>query len=322
MSETIAVTCPGCSAKLKAPAAQAGRSLACPKCRLPITVPGAGAVASPVMTGATPATAAVGTAGGLKKLWRPPSVWTKWDHFWVKLAVPCLIMGVLAHVLPHFGLQFRKLAQLGNAAPTAGTGLAVFGGFLLLYVFVLRGHMLRILLGGAALVIIGVGVVLTIGYCSSRRSHTYTPPPPPQIQGGPSAPLGPRPGAPSGPQGMNGPPSGYTPPSPPARPRVDYASVVERYGAGRVARISFHGGEGVDLSATIRARLAAMDAASKPQTWSLSTSGGVAELTVAPVTDFEVFASTLDMGAVSGIDAAERRAVVTVDAAKCVPKKK
>jgi hypothetical protein len=220
-----------------------------------------------------------------------------------------MIFGVLGHVLPLVGLQFTKLAKLGAGAPTAATWIFAIGAFMIVYVLVLKGRLLRIIVGAAALVVLGFVSLLIIGYLN-RPSF-------------PSS-RGPAPGfEPSGVGGPMGP--GFVPPglprlpAPPQHARADYPSLVERFGAAHVVRVSFNGHEGVDLFATIRERIAGWDP--NPAAWSVSTQGNNAELVMGPVDDFQQLGARLNMGSVTGVDEAERRLIVSVDKDKCVPKK-
>jgi hypothetical protein len=206
------------------------------------------------------------------------------------------------------GLQFTKLAGLGGAAGTAATGIIVVGAFMVAYVLVLKGRLFRVLVGAVALAVLGFASILIIGYVAAHRGTRMPPPAPAFGPGGPGRPVVP---------GMVPP----TAPNVPQPPRLDYASLVDRFGAERVARVTFSGHEGVDLGATIRARLAAWDKATKPATWSVTTQGSVAELILAPVADLQQLGAQLDMGSVTGVDDGERRLIVSVDKDRCVPKK-
>ncbi len=325
-AETIAVECPGCGARLRTKAANAGRRMPCPKCRTDIDVPGSVPPAPVTRTGTS------ASAAG-KVIWRPRNTWTAVDRFWHRLGVTFVIFGALAHVLPHFGLQFRKLAGLGKAAPTAGTGIAVLGLFLIAYVWLLKGKLFRILVGAAAAVIVGFGALVLIGYFASNRRGGFPTPPQMTPPGGAGFAGGPgNPGQPGGYPGAGyqpgagypgagaGPGSpGWTPPGAKERPVMDYDGFVERFGAERVVRVTFEGvGDpaSLDLNKAINARIASWDDKSRPSTWFIRTRGVNKELTAGPVDDLAAFAARLDLGAVSGTDASQRRATIRVDQAK------
>jgi hypothetical protein len=223
-----------------------------------------------------------------------------------------MIFGVLAHVLPLFGLQFRKLAALGASGSAAGTWLIVLGAFLVLYVWALKGRMIRVVIGAAALVVLGIVGLMVIGYIESHRFPRTAP-------------------APMGPMGMPGPmqPGGPgMPPNFPGRPpigehpRMDYDYFVKQYGAEHVVRVTFKGAAEVDMSATVRSRVESWTKESKPKAWRVSTSGETPELIMAPVDDLDGSAMRLDVGTATSTDPAERRVVIEVDAGKCVAKKK
>lgn len=304
---------------------------------MPIRVPGAHApvaaertepeLRSGAGTGVRPAVAAKANA----PLWRPPGMWTFWDRFLFRTGATCVVFGVLAHVLPLVGLQFSKLAPLGAAAPAAGTGVAVVGAFLMVYVLVLKGRIAKLALAMVAVAVLGVAVLLAIGLMSSNRmfrgpswgNGPYGP-------GGPGGPMAPGagpggPGGPgAGPYGPSGP--GFSVPAHPVPPpAIDYASLVARFGAERVARVTLTGVDGVDVNRTVRDRIDAWDVATggaKPVTWRVTTSGNQAELILAPVGDLDAVVKALDLGAASAMDAAERRVVIEVEKQKAVGSEK
>jgi hypothetical protein len=324
-STSIPVTCNPCGARLRAPKANAGKRLPCPKCGAPIEVPGNAAHAKErVAPGATPDSRRAGV--GLP--FRGPSQWTAWDRILIRTGVMCIAFGILAHVLPMLGLQFRKLGKLGPAATTGGTGVALIGAFLVGYVIILKGRTLKLLVGAAALAVIGFVGLLTIGYLSSRSGG-----PTPPMPTGPSPPFAQPAGAPA--RGQAGPWSG--PPSPvfsspsqhpqrgpmtpmPPPPPIDYDALVQRYGADRVARVTISGASGLDLAATIRKRLEAWDSATRPGTWRVSTTGDAAELLLGPVGDLSALAAALDLGSVTGQDDDQRRLYIAADPGRCEPK--
>lgn len=319
-AETIAVECPGCGARLRTKAANAGRRMPCPKCRADIGVPGTPPASAARGADRAPGGGAIG-ASAKGPWWRPRETWTAVDRFWHRLGVTLVIFGALAHVLPLFGLQFRKLAGLGKAAPTAGTGIAVLGVFLVAYVWMLKGKLFRVLVGAAAAVIVGFAALVVIGYFASHRGRSF--PTPPQLPGPPAGSAPWTQGTPGGP-GAYGPPgasSGWTPPGARERPVMDYDGFVERFGAERIARITFVGAEGVDIGKVINERILSWEAMTRPGAWFVRTRGVNKEMTAAPVDDFEAFAGRLDVGSISGTNAGERRVTIQVDTSKVNEKK-
>ena len=59
-----------------------------------------------------------------------PRDWTPGERLILRTAGTCAIVGVLSWILPFFGLQFRKLAAMGDAAPIAGAVLVLVGGLM------------------------------------------------------------------------------------------------------------------------------------------------------------------------------------------------
>lgn len=239
--------------------------------------------------------------------WRSSDDWTPFDRILFRTGIGCTVMGVLAHILPLFGLQFRKLNHLGSSSTAAGTGLACVGIFMILYVLFLKGRTLKIILGLAGVSVIGLVALITIGYYSSNRTPQFSPGPPAPFGGPPSA--------------AGGPPAPFQPPQFTPPPRVDYASLVTRYGEGRVARVTFTDTTGLDISATIRDRLQKWSGADKPTTWSVSNPKGQSHLLIAPVGSLDDLAAKLDMGSVTGTDMTTRQLTIRPDIAKCIPAK-
>jgi hypothetical protein len=255
-------------------------------------------------------------SGTLKPpFWRPPQVWTPWDRLWLRTGIGCVVFGVLAHVLPLFGLQLRKLAALGSSGSTAGTWLIVLGAFMVLYVWALKGRMIRVVIGAGALAVLGFVGLMVIGYIESHRFSRTAP--------APMGPMGmPGPMQPGGPTGPGMPPNFPGRPPIVEHPRMDYDYFVKQYGAEHVVRVTFVGAAGLDMSATVRGRVESWEKETRPKAWRVSTSIENAELIMAPVDDLDGVATRLDVGAATSTDPAERRMVIEVDAGKCVPKKK
>lgn len=321
----------------------------CPKCRTPIRVPTdhadpvheadlgkvdvrEGRIASSAHSGPSSSVQLeVFSPQSSRPWWRPPSMWTPWDRFIFKVGATCVAFGVLSHLLPLIGLQFRKLSTAGTAALSAGTGVGVVGALMIAYVVSLKGRLGKIMLAMVGLVIVCFAVLLTIGYLSSNRAPRPTFGPLGPNSG--AAPMGPRSAPPIG--GPNGPrhagpasPGSQSPfPQPPhvspmpSPPPIDYDSLVARYGAERIVRVTLTGVDGVDVSATVRASIDRMDKAKKPNTWRIRTSSGVAELILAPVDDLDGIAALLDLGTVTATDTTERRLVIEYDATKEVKKR-
>lgn len=248
--------------------------------------------------------------------WRPPSLWTAWDVFLVRVGGACIAFGILGHLLPLFGLQLRKLNNLGNAASAVSTGIAVVGALMIVYVVLLKGRLLKGLLAVAALMVIVFVGMLIIGWFSSRRS--FSPPPPPPAFSAPAAPGASPPGAARPPTTFPGPssmPAGVTPPPP-----VDYDSLVARFGKDGVVRISLTNTDSIDLGATIRKRIEALPAASRPGSWRVTFSGDRGNFIAAPVTDLTAFLDAISLGAVVAIDEGNHSAEVALDRTRAIRK--
>lgn len=260
--------------------------------------------------------AAMNTSPTSPPWWRPPSVWTVWDVFLVRTGGALIFFGILGHLLPLVGLQFRKLNNVGNAAPAVATGVAVVGVAMIVYVVLLKGRLLKGLLAVAALMFIAFVGLLIIGWFSSRRS--FSPPAPPPAFSAPPAPGAFPPGAARTGTNFPGQPSmppGVTPPPP-----MDYDSLVARFGKDRVVRLTITNAEGFDLGATIRNRFEAMPPTARPGTWRVTFSGGRGAFIAAPVTDLAAFLDALRLGDVIAMDQANHSAEIALDQSKAIRK--
>jgi hypothetical protein len=233
--------------------------------------------------------------------------------------------------LPHFGLQFRKVARLGENAWIGGVGLIAIGvimGGLVLFRRELgvAGRGLAVALKYAiqvALVLFGfaVGVLVfgaflvRLGILGTRRHHPPAMPPaaaPEFVRQGPSG--GPQPGAPWGPaRGPSGPP---VPPwaDDPAQP-----GQIERWRAGfravQFARVRLIGTAGIADPEALARRLGSLRDPSPDQSMSTSISHDRVDVLLMPVGELDALAAKIDFGTVAGIDRQNRLITVTVDPA-------
>jgi hypothetical protein len=216
-----------------------------------------------------------------------------------------ILIGILAHALPAFGLQLRKLAQLGPAAPIAGTILIVTGAIIVLYVTLLKGRMLWVLLGSATLVALGIGGLLAIGWWQSR---SWSRPPP-------------TPGFASGPPAFAQPPwgSGQPRPAGPSEPvPKSEAWMVSTFGADRVVRIEINAPAGVDIDRTFKRCIDAVPSHQRPGTWQLTRHGTTASAIIAPIADLNAAAAIFTAGRVTILSEPGRRLHLTLDPARSV----
>lgn len=249
----------------------------------------------------------------------------------VKFASILVVMGVLAHLLPAVGLQFRKLAHLGSAAPVAGTVMIVLGLFVLLYVTLLKGRMLWVVLGGATLFVTGVAALLLIGWWQSRswsaprQPRSFTSPgaspaqqPPHGLIGrGPPGPSGtPGPVGMAGPLGMAGPAGTGRPPSVPAAPTFE--SLAAQFGPDRVVRIDIIAADGIDIPATVRRCIDALPPEKRPKAWRVTHSGASGQALLAPLASMDDVRLIFTCGSTELISQAERRLKLTLDPARSV----
>lgn len=269
---------------------------------------------------------------GFAARWSTPM--TDRQRFWLKIGLTCAAMGVAALILPHFGLQFRKLQKLGpNAAAGAWTLIALGGVLCLPALLRIRLRMMAAIAGGV--VVVGFVLMMGLGWLLSRSRSMPGPPPPtatyapPQFPTGPgAAPGGPGPdGAPyRGPGGVptGGPAGGPRAFEPGTRPRPRSfeerrAEVEQQYGAHRVWSVRI---EGADAAVHDRLRDALREyrkADVNPGSWSVSFgSSGVIALS-APEASHEALLE-LVRSAIAGVDGASeprvdeaaREIVVTV----------
>ena len=323
------LSCNGCGARFRAPAAAAGRRLKCPKCGTRLggpEEPAEAALLSLAESETIPRRDAhvdraepQSVAAPLpmpkrvaRPLWRGSDCWTAADRGWFSVGLMCMVMGAAAHLLPHFGLQFRKLAHLGNAAPTAGTGLVVLGAFLVAYVTLLKGHLWKLLLGGTALLVLGFGGMVAIGMMSARSGPTGFPTGsaipsrqdalPPSVRS-------------SGP-----PPAGRSFGQSVVPVAPTHASLSERFGAERVARVKFNSVTGIDLAKTIRKRVDQLGEAGKAGNWIVSTHNDEGELVLAPIEVLDTLGARLNVGPVLSMDRKERTVRIQLNPGQCEKK--
>lgn len=258
--------------------------------------------------------------------WRGPDVWTPWDVIWVRTGAGCAVFGLLGQILPSMGYQLIKLQRVGNAAPAVASGVMWVGIFLIVYVVFLKGKLFRVVLGAAALAVLGFIGILMLGWMQSRRFQSppqFAQQPMYQPQSGATPPVPhyvpQSPGGPSGPPGAHGGP-GWRPGTPP--PRITKEDLIARYGESRVVTIIFKNTNGIDVGKTVGERIKGLPSASKPNTWSSSTNrDGTGQLLAAPCDNAADFAKALDVGDVSQAFTPQLQVTVTLDAEKCIKAK-
>lgn len=235
--------------------------------------------------------------------------WTPKEKFWLRFAGSIAVAGVLALVLPAFGLQLRKLQKLGDNAWIVGIVLLIIAAISAGITFIRHyGHGANaarqafqrfkwIALGGVASVVVLV-VALVIfakmrGSSTSRNWNEQAGVPPPDFRKGPPAP--------------------FSPPMPKGPP-----DLVTQYGEHRVVRIVLVGAEGLDVTAKIRAIAPQLADPGSGRSWHSSQHRGQPMVTIAPVADLEALVNRIDFGTVGEMDRENRTVTVTVDRTKFI----
>jgi hypothetical protein len=348
MDETF--LCPNCEKDYPRKEGLAGRRVRCSGCGHVFRVPAAGYLPPPVETALPPRSVAaappapdpvVDDAARLPRrapsgLGRPRAARRSRrsggsdggagarDSAWLWTAGCIIAYGLLVLILPHFGLQFRKAARLGENAWIGGVGLIALG--VIMGGFVLFRRELGVALRFAirvALVLLGLAVgVLVLGAFLVRfgilgtRRHLPAAMPYAAAKGfvrqGPAG--GPQPGGPWGP--ARGPLGPRVPPSAddPAKP-----GYIDRWRAGfgavQSARVRIIGTAGIaDPEALVR-RLGSLRDPTPDQAMSTSISRDRVDVLLMPVRDLDRLAARIDFGTVTGIDQQQRLITVTVDPA-------
>lgn len=326
---SLAITCPACGRTLRARAEIAGKRVRCPGCSTTFEAPPrpesdfaelaegeaqeraqvAPRSATPLtQRGGAPATPTPPAAAPVRQP-RAMRPWSAWDHLLFRTGIGCILCGLLAVVLPAFGLQVRKLQHLGAAATTAGWGLAATGGAMIVYVLFLRGRLLRVtLIAGAVALVAFCGLVAWAVFAGSQRlplrpnapTTAWRPPTPPQFPAATTPPI-----------------PGQGPPRPP--PAQRYEDYCDRYGAARVVRVRLTGIQGLDVHAALKERAPRLLPADGARGWSAHASGDTVEVIAAPVTDLTSVAAVLDLGAVESTDTAGRLITIHADRGKFQP---
>ena len=340
---SLKTACPACGKSIRYAAEHAGRAARCPACSNRVELPAAAdepdlnnlAVGppvearqpvghpAPVLQSATRRAAA--PPRHARPWFRTPNQWTAWDTLTFRTGVGCILFGIAALVLPQFGLQMRKLNNLGAAgASAAGWGLIGFGTFLIAYVALFKGRMLRLTLYGAGLAILAFAALLGWGWYQSNRAPmrpfptaamTHAPPSPTNAPRGLQARPEVTTNAAAFPHAS--PPSHAPPPHTPLRPPAPvplseaYEQMCREYGKNHVARVTFTNADGPELTAHVRVVKTALIKSGKSQ-WRISTMDDLPNLLIAPMDDLDVFVRNLDLGPAE-IDHAERRLRIDVD---------
>lgn len=247
---------------------------------------------------------------------RKPAVWTKADWLLMRLTGVFLAMGIASHVLPSFGLQFRKLAHLGNAAPVAGTVMISLGVFLGLYVLLLKGKMMWVIAAAASIVVLAVGALLVVGSIESGRMQARGQAMRESIVAQAQAGTSGQPAAAIAVQAGR-------PPSMPAESRQTFdesvADMRSKFGVSRVVVVEVSGAKGVDLGATMRRTVDALPQSQRPARWRATTSGDKGNIALAPIETLDAVSSLLSFGNVEVVSEGERLLHITLDHSKCVP---
>jgi hypothetical protein len=247
---------------------------------------------------------------------RKPAVWTKADWLLMRLTGVFLAMGIASHVLPSFGLQFRKLAHLGNAAPVAGTVMISLGVFLGLYVFLLKGKMMWVIAAATSIVVLAVGALLVVGSIESGRMQAHSQAMRESIvaQGGTGGQPAPALAVQAG-----------RPPSMPTESRQTFdesvADMRSKFGVSRIVVVEVSGAKGVDLGATMRRTVDALPQSQRPARWRATTAGDKGNIVLAPIETLDAVSSLLSFGNVEVVSEGERLLHITLDHSKCVPSK-
>jgi len=245
---------------------------------------------------------------------------------WLRVAGSIILFGLISLILPFFGLQFRKVARLGDDAWKGGVGLVILG-VLMMGIVVFRrevGLVLKFAVRAAlvslglfvgllvlGLILIRAGLIDTRLHVPGRLPHAG----PPKL-GVHAVAGGPPPHDPRGP--------GAAPPRPkpppwadgPGSPEEQLDRLRARFRADRVVRLQLTGTTGLVIQSSLSRRLASLcDPGSE---WSVRTSSSADQVKVilAPVSDLEALAARIDFGTVTEIDREERLIIVAVDRSK------
>jgi hypothetical protein len=372
----VPLTCPTCRKRLVVRDELRGRRVKCSACATPFDVPRVPAycvagteTTNPLDDPPAPAAYAVaedriaGAAAVPPPLPRsaappPPAQrvvkpdWSSRERFFLRTGLQVLAVGVLALVLPLFGLQLRRLHAAGEHAGAVGAGLVVLGA-LASGVVLLRRATLRPAREGtfrvptpylvAAVAAIPaacvVSVVVAIVIHLPRRPTAIRPP------AGPGAPRQAPPGAGAGPSVTPPFPPSITPPPlapgdspaarrPPVRPsppndtpadpsRRDWiaaqrdASVVRQFGADRVARVIVTGLPASPvIDRTLENKVTALLPRGRRRLSTSRYADGRVLLIAAPLEDLSALERALDVGTITAVDRDSRTIHLTVDSSR------
>lgn len=232
------------------------------------------------------------------------------QRFWLKIGLTCAAMGVAALILPHFGLQFRKLERLGPNAAAGAWGLIVVGGVLCLPAL-LRIRLRMMAAAAGAVLVVGLGLMFVLGWLLSKNRSMPSPPPPNTAYTPPTNPVGAPPHMSGGP-GYTGPraPAGSGPPRfspgnrPPMKTFEERRSEIEtRYGADRIWIVRIENADEALNDALTTAFRDYRSAADNPGSWSTSRRGDELRAISAPESSPESLLQ-LVRGVLAGVEGA------------------
>jgi hypothetical protein len=350
-----AIVCPNCRKAFRFKAELVGKRTKCPSCGVPFVAQAPGAAARrpdepvwepgpeiPLATFAEEATnpppvpQIVARPRPPKPPRRPLEALTDRQRAVLKLGFTFIAFGVLALVLPLFGLQFRKLEKLGENAWIAGPVFITLGGVIcglvMLRRYVRVFKWMALIAGGgvAAFVVLCIVVLVVVGPRRGGARSTSNPPAPGLGSGSGSAaqargrsspsahdrstesgrPRSSVPGSTADSQGPERPSprsSGRRSevPRPGDSPWPAYEGMVRQHGAQAVVRIEITGGGSRIHSEVSKWYLGAFSSHPRPARFT-SSREGVIYLVMAPVEDLDELVRKITFGSVTSVDKEER----------------
>jgi hypothetical protein len=219
-----------------------------------------------------------------------PSEMTPARRGLLRLGISLVVFGLASLILPLFGLQFRKFQALGDSAWIAGVALMGVGGVVaLLSVLRFRLRSMLLLAGGAvAAVVLLVLALAALGWMLQARRR-------PSFSASPASPPAPT----------------WNTPRPPAAAPMTYEGMVDKYGAGKVVRVTVTDPDWRSVRDAVvfrQIREAVGSAGAKTQTTRPQDS--TITCTAGPVQNLDAVAAALDLGARPTIDRATRTITV------------